>query len=258
MCSMCDTGKTRREISFEKYLREQVDTGMIPMYTSWNCVDKERDMDQCSNAYRPDFTFVIEEKGLVVIVEYDEHQHVLYEESCELQRILVLSHGYMTSRAACIRWIRYNPDRFNVNGRKKKVSTKDRQAYFIERLQRALDNVDYSHKIEIEYLFYNKTPEMDQSDPYNRTERFKDILDYHQWARRRLGETTDAGVSIDAFVAQQADGIKAKYVAAVENAAADNAGGEMEDDSDNDDSAGGEMDDDSDDEDDTESDEDAV
>ncbi len=258
MCSMCDTGKTRRENSFEKYLREQADAGTIPMYTSWNCVDKERDMDQCSNAYRPDFTFVIEEKGLVVIVEFDEHQHELYEESCELNRMLVLNHGYMTSRAACIRWIRYNPDGFNVNGGKIRVGAKDRKAYFIKRLRRALDDVDYSHKIEIEYLFYNKTPEMDQRDPFNRTERFKDILDYHEWARRRLGETTATGVSIDAFVAQQADGIKAEYVAAVENAAVDSAGGEMEDNSDDDDSAGGEIEDDIDDEDDAESDVDVV
>ena len=147
------------------------------------------------------------------------------------------------------------------------VWAKDRKAYFIKKLQVALSNVDYSHKIEIEYLFYNKTLEMDQSDQYNRTERFKDILDYHQWARRRLGETTAMGVSIDAFVAQQADGIKAEYVAAVANAGGtmeddsdddNSAGGEIEDDSDNDDSAGSEMEDDSDNEDDAESDEDAV
>ena len=223
--------KTRREISFEKYLREQVETEMIPMYTSWNCVDKERDVDQCSNAYRPDFTYVSEEKGLVVIVEFDEHQHHSYEESCELHRMLVVSHGFMTSRAACIRWIRYNPDGFNVDGRRMNVSAKDRKAYFIERLQTALDNTDYSQKIEIEYLFYNKTPEMDQSDPFNRTESFNDILDYHQWARRRLGQATDVGGNIDAFVAQQADDIKLKYTEAVANAA---SGGAMEDDSDGD------------------------
>jgi hypothetical protein len=228
------------------------------MYTSWNCADKERDVDQCSNAYRPDFIFILAEKGLVVVVEFDEHQHHSYETSCELNRMLVINHSYMTSRAACIRWIRYNPDRFEVDGRKIRVSAKDRKEYFIKRLRRALDDVDYSHKIEIEYLFYNKTLEMDQSDQYNRTERFKDILDYHQWARRRLGETTATGVSIDAFVAQQADGIKAKYVTAVANAAVDSAGGEMEDDSDDDDSAGGEIEGDRDDEDDAESDEDAV
>ena len=252
---------------FEKFLREQADEGTIPMYTNWNCIDKERDMDQCSKAYRPDFTYASEEKGLVVIVEFDEHQHESYEENCELKRILCVNHGYMTSRAACIRWIRYNPDGFNVNGRRMNVWAKDRKAYFIKKLQVALSNVDYSHKIEIEYLFYNKTLEMDQSDQYNRTERFKDILDYHQWARRRLGETTAMGVSIDAFVAQQADGIKAEYVAAVANAGGtmeddsdddNSAGGEIEDDSDNDDSAGSEMEDDSDNEDDAESDEDAV
>ena len=230
-CYVCDTRKTRREILFEKYLREQVDTGMIPMYTSWNCADKERDVDQCSNAYRPDFIFILAEKGLVVVVEFDEHQHELYKENCELNRMLCLTHGYMTSRAACIRWIRYNPDRFEVDGRKIRVSAKDRKEYFIKRLRRALDDVDYSHKIEIEYLFYNKTPEMDQTDPFNRTECFTDILDYHQWARRRLGETTDSGDSVDAFVAQQADSVKLKYIEAVANAA---SGGAMEGDSDGD------------------------
>ena len=230
-CASCDKMKTRREILFEKYLREQVDTGMIPMYTSWNCADQERDVDQCSNAYRPDFIFILAEKGLVVVVEFDEHQHHSYETSCELNRMLVLNHGYMTSRAACIRWIRYNPDGFEVDGRKMRVSAKDRKAYFIERLQRALDDVDYSHKIEIEYLFYNKTLEMDQTNPFNRTECFTDILDYHQWARRRLGETTDSGDSVDAFVAQQADSVKLKYIEAVANAA---SGGAMDDDSDGD------------------------
>ena len=230
-CSVCDTGKPRREILFEKYLREQVDTGMIPMYTSWNCADKERDVDQCSNAYRPDFIFILAEKGLVVVVEFDEHQHHSYETSCELNRMLVINHSYMTSRAACIRWIRYNPDLFNVNERRMNVRAKERKAYFIKQLQLALSNVDYSHKIEIEYLFYNKTPEMDQTDPFNRTECFTDILDYHQWARRRLGETTDSGDSVDAFVAQQADSVKLKYIEAVANAA---SGGAMEGDSDGD------------------------
>ncbi len=230
-CALCDKGKTRRENLFEAFLREQAEAGMIPMYTSWNCLDKERDVDQCSNAYRPDFTFVLAEKGLVVIVEFDERQHELYEESCELNRMLMLNHSFMTSRAACIRWIRYNPDGFNVNGGKIRVSPKDRKEYFIKRLRRALDNVDYSHKIEIEYLFYNKTPEMDRSDPFNRTLCFTDILDYHQWARRRLGETTDTGGSIDAFVAQQADSVKLKYTEAVANAA---SGGAMDDNSDGD------------------------
>ena len=68
-------------------------------------------------------------------------------------------------------------------------------------------------------------------DPFNRTESFKDILDYHRWAQRRLGETTDAGDSIDTFVAQQADSVQAKYTEAVANAA---SGGAMEDDSDGD------------------------
>ena len=233
-CKTCNKGKTRRENSFEKYLREQADAGTIPLYTSWNCIDKKRDVDQCSKAYRPDFTFVLEEKGLVVIVEFDEHQHELYEESCELNRMLVLNHGYMTSRAACIRWIRYNPDGFNVHGRKKKVDSKDRKEYFIKRLRRALDDVDYTNKIEIEYLFYNQTPDMDQMDPFNRTESFKDILDYHRWAQRRLGETTDAGGSIDAFVAQQADSVQAKYTEAVASAA---SGGAMEPEDDSDDDA---------------------
>ena len=231
-CVSCDQMKTRREILFEKYLREQVDTGMIPMYTSWNCADKERDVDQCSKAYRPDFTYICEKKGLVVIVEVDERQHDSYEESCELNRMLMLNHSFMTSRAACIRWIRYNPDGFKMNGGKIRVGAKERKAYFIERLKRALDNTDYSHKIEIEYLFYNKTLEMDQSDPFNRTESFNDILDYHRWARRRLGEaTTDASDSVDAFVTQQADGIKLKYTEAVAKAASSVA---MEDDSDDD------------------------
>ena len=179
-CAACEKGKTRREIFFEKYLREQADAGVIPLYTSWNCIDKERDVDQCSKAYRPDFTYICEKKGLVVIVEFDERQHDSYEESCELNRMLMLNHSFMTNRAACIRWIRYNPDGFNVNGRKIRVSAKDRKAFFIERLRRALDNTDYSQKIEIEYLFYNKTPEIDQGDPFNHTECFKDILDYHQ------------------------------------------------------------------------------
>jgi len=234
-CAACNTEKTRHEYRFEAFLREQADAGMIPKYTSWNCIDRERDVDQCSNAYRPDFTYVEKEKkGLVVIVEFDERQHELYEESCELNRMLMLNHSFMTNRAACIRWIRYNPDGFNVNGGKIRVGAKDRKAYFIQRLKRALDNTDYSHKIEIEYLFYNKTPEMDQSDPFNRTESFNDILDYHRWARQRLGETIiiDSGDSIDAFVAQQADGIKLKYTEAVAKAASSVA---MEDDSDGDD-----------------------
>ncbi len=77
---------------------------------------------------------------------------------------------------------------------------------------------------------------MDQSDPFNHTECFDDILDYHQWVRRGQGETTESR-DADAFVAQQADSIKARYIEAVANAANDCAGDAIEDDSDGGDDA---------------------
>jgi hypothetical protein len=218
------------------------------MYTSWDLADKERDRDQCTTAYRVDFIYTIEEKGLVIFVEFDENQHSDRIESCELKRMIELSNSYMVNRAACVRWIRFNPDNFKVNGKSLIVSDKDRQAYFIEILQRALEDMDYTHKIEIEYLFYTKTPDMGKGEPYRQIKRFKDLLDFHCWANKRLEkldesakekgelmESRDAGV----FVAQQADGIKEDYISAVANAA-------------------GGAEDDSDDEDDAESDEDAV
>jgi hypothetical protein len=158
------------------------------MYTCWDLSDKERDMDQCKTAYRADFIYTIEEKGLVIFVEFDEYQHSDRIESCELKKMIELSNSYMVNRAACVRWIRFNPDNFRVNGKSVKVSDKDRQAYFIERLQRALEDMDYSHKIEIEYLFYTKTPEMGKREPYRQIKRFQDLLDFHRWANKRLEE----------------------------------------------------------------------
>ena len=243
-CASCDKGKTRREIIFEEFLREKAEAGVIPMYTNWDRSDKERDMDQCKTAFRVDFTYVIEEKGLVVFIEFDEHQHSGYDERCELRKMMELSNSHMVSRAACVRWIRYNPDGLKVGGKIMKVNDNERQTYFIERLQRALNDNDYTYKIEIDYLFYTKSLEMGKEEPYKRTERFEDLLDFHRWANKRLEkldetakekgesmESRDAGV----FVAQQADGIKTKYVAAVANAAVESAGGEIKDDSDDED-----------------------
>ena len=52
--------------------------------------------------------------------------------------------------------------------------------------------MDYSHKIEIEYLFYTKTPEMGKREPCRQIKRFQDLLDFHRWANKRLEEKSAA------------------------------------------------------------------
>jgi hypothetical protein len=103
---------------------------------------------------------------------------------------------------------------------------------------------------------------MGKEEPYRQIKRFQDLSDFHRWANKQLekpdetakekGETIESH-DTDAFVTQQANGIKAKHVTPIANAAVDSAGGRMVDDS-----ADSGMEDDSDDEDDMESDEDAI
>jgi hypothetical protein len=70
-----------------------------------------------------------------ILLEVDEEMHSRYPASCDVQRdfdmcaSLVLGSGHKTAI------IRYNPDSFRVDGKPKRVSTKDRQHRLVEVLR---------------------------------------------------------------------------------------------------------------------------
>ena len=64
--------------------------------------------------------FVIERPdGVIVLLEVDEHQHRDYGILCETSRMMNVLSSAATSRFptdSVLLWVRYNPDRFHVNG----------------------------------------------------------------------------------------------------------------------------------------------
>ncbi len=99
--------------------------------------------------YRPDFW--AELPTFVLVVEVDEHQHEIYEPSCELRRLVELLAACMGKPLVVIR---YNPDAYKIQGETERTSTKKRQAALIETIRKYEDQI-LDKILTVEYLFYS-------------------------------------------------------------------------------------------------------
>jgi len=93
-------------------------------------------------------------KSHVVIVEVDEHQHSMYDVSCERARELHISDAIGRPTY----FIRYNPDSYHVNGTVVKVKTTIRETRLISVLREfLLKDVHELTKngVETVFLYYD-------------------------------------------------------------------------------------------------------
>jgi hypothetical protein len=101
---------------------------------------------------RVDFT-IYREWG-TDILEVDEDQHSHYPTGCDAARMLNIFAEVMKrgDRAGKIRFIRFNPDPYRVDGEKQKTSQRDRHTA----LMRVLESVP-EQQFSVVYLFYDRT-----------------------------------------------------------------------------------------------------
>ena len=159
-------------------------------YTTWNRSYFLQDPQQCDKRYRPDFVYLLAEtKGLAVVVEFDEKQHNDRAKRCELSRMAQISLAHMADKVACIRWIRFNPHEFAVERRNVECHARKRKALFLERLNAALTDDDYSSKLTIEYICYSKK-KRDHEGDLIRTLKFDNLITFETSALAELGEQT--------------------------------------------------------------------
>ena len=88
------------------------------------------------------------------IVECDEHAHCHYGKDEDAKRMLrifaeVMKHG---EEAGKIQFIRFNPDAYQLDGQKRRVSQQQRQTALLRVL-----NTEPTLHMSVVYLFYNRT-----------------------------------------------------------------------------------------------------
>lgn len=133
-----------------------------------NCIDflthDKKIPDGCSR-YRPDF--VIEFDMVTIIIEVDEHQHMSYDPSCELGRMLAI---HQDLGGIPVLFIRYNPDSYkDTEGKTVRKSDKQREQFLLDYLKGlrnrcdliAKDNEMWSPNLGVVYLFYDKFDKLD-------------------------------------------------------------------------------------------------
>jgi len=100
-------------------------------------------------AYRPDF--VIDFGTHIVVLEVDEHQHKGYGKECDEVRMVNV---YQSFGGLPVKFIRYNPDEFVVNGKKHNPSFAYRVKLLQEHLRYAAEDPAVS-ALSVKYMFYN-------------------------------------------------------------------------------------------------------
>ena len=155
-------------------LQQWASDGHIPDYTLWNKQIPDADPAACGK-HRPDFTFVTD--ASVIVLEYDEHQHESYTQSCELAR---MSDIFLSYHGVRVTFIRYNPDAFKVDGTTLWTNRETREGVLLDVLKTAFADEDFDHAIVIHYICYDNSAS--GTSNYVQTHRFTDINHYQTWA----------------------------------------------------------------------------
>ena len=103
---------------------------------------------ECGN-YRPDI--LIDCNTHFIVVECDENQHEGYNKNCEMARM----NNIYISLGLPVVYLRYNPDKFIHNEINKKINSKKRLNYLLERIKYYQEQ-NIKEPIIIEKLFYDK------------------------------------------------------------------------------------------------------
>ena len=125
--------------------------------------------------------FVIWQPKYVVILSVDEHQHSEtkncfgYTVSCELARMsrsvgaIVQEQTWRGADPVPIKWIRYNPDAYSIDGARQKTTQELRHAALLAEISTCPVK-----QLEVKYMFYDMVcdvPEIFSHRDYNDTWR---------------------------------------------------------------------------------------
>ena len=149
---------------------------MIPNYTSWNKTVPMADKAVCRQI-RPDFTYEL--PGKVVIVEVDENQHKWagYTPRCDLVRMQDIANSYGTMPMF---FIRYNPDFCAIAHRKRiRPVGEDKLPVLLSCLQSAITQEICDNHITLHYICYDcKECTSVDSCPLLHTKTFSTMFDF--------------------------------------------------------------------------------
>jgi hypothetical protein len=109
------------------------------------CFSKEK---ECINKNYARLDFVI---NGCIILSVDEHQHKTYGDFAEIERMLNVYSALVLCNITKIKWIRYNPDSYSVNGQKRYKTTQERENILLQVLK---ENKKQTSNLEIIFMFY--------------------------------------------------------------------------------------------------------
>lgn len=144
LCSYCNINTKRVETDVSEFIKSKFPTVFM---------SNDKVIPESCSRKRPD---IILNMGLYyIIIEVDEYQHRNYNEECEYKRMFQI-HQDFSQPNVCILFIRFNPDSYKVNNKKKNPKLSIRLAeletyiYTIARTyQQGLSS------LRICYMYYN-------------------------------------------------------------------------------------------------------
>nr|QBK89589.1 MAG: uncharacterized protein LCPAC001_00990 [Pithovirus LCPAC001] len=109
--------------------------------------------DVCDTRRRPDL-YIASTKKLHIIVECDEKQHQGYSEKCERGRLDEIIDEMREGRIVFIRW---NPDYYQIDGKRGLVSRKERLVTLVEFIHHIISKNDWdeNNNIVLYYMYYS-------------------------------------------------------------------------------------------------------
>ena len=132
MCVYCDTNSTLRSKTKANHVKQVLENSFPDiLFIHDRSISSIESIDQkcVYRRFRPDFFYDM--NSHVVIVEVDEHQHSMYDASCERAREYHISDAIGRPTY----FIRYNPDSYHVNGTNVKVKKTCRETRLISVLR---------------------------------------------------------------------------------------------------------------------------
>lgn len=101
---------------------------------------------------RVDFIIVL--NGKVIALEVDEYQHEGYGVACDVARMVKLYEAWLLDgNTLPVRFIRYNPHAFRVDGKEQKITKAVREARLLDAIQVAAN--DNRDGMQVHYMYYD-------------------------------------------------------------------------------------------------------
>ena len=169
-----DARKKKRELEFEMaligrgYKKFEGDPNILPplgYYIREKSVDfKCIGTKECSRAF---IDFIMGVKNGFLCVEIDEHQHKHIAISCETRRMASIHESSMLDPSTPLAnmplvFIRYNPDKFSINGETVDISSEERHEKIISYIKNMKLDPEQRGELQILYAYYDSVSNLDK------------------------------------------------------------------------------------------------